>query len=85
MPIVLAPLNAELTIIKVLANPEVKKHLESLGIVLNGKIKVLSNAGSNLICQIKDARVALDTETASKIFVAWIYDRSKYAKKIKWI
>jgi ferrous iron transport protein A len=69
MPIVFAPFNTELTIIKILADETLKKHLESLGIVVNQKIEVLSNASGALICLIKDSRVALDRNLSTKILV----------------
>ncbi len=70
MPIVLAPLNEELTVIKILLDDKTKKHLESLGITINSKIKVLSTSGGNAICVVKEGRLALDKTVATKIFVA---------------
>ena len=70
MPLVIAPVNCELRIIKVLADEKVKKHLESLGIVINEKITLLSKTSGSVICVIKDGRLALDRNIASKILVA---------------
>lgn len=70
MPIVIAPLNAELRIVRIAADEKLKKHLESLGITVNGNISVVSSAGGSVVCKIKDGRVALDGELSSKIFVA---------------
>ena len=70
MPLVIAPLNCELRIIKVIANDKVKKHLESLGIVVNEKITLLSKANGSVICIIKNGRLALDQNIATKILVA---------------
>ena len=72
MPIVLAPLNKKLKIVKIIANDELKKHLESLGITLNGTLSVLSNSGGTVICLIKEGRVALDKDLSTKIFVTEI-------------
>ncbi len=69
MPIVIAPTNKELKVVKILADEKTKKHLESLGIVMNGEVTVLSSGGS-VILKIKDGRIALDRELATKIFVA---------------
>ena len=44
MPIVFAPIDTELTIIKILADEKTRRHLESLGVVANGKITVISSA-----------------------------------------
>ena len=69
MTIVIAPTNKELKVVKILADEKTKKHLESLGIVMNGEVTVLSSGGS-VILKIKDGRIALDRELATKIFVA---------------
>jgi len=70
MPIGLAPIDSELTIIKVLTDEKTKRHLESLGVVANGKITVVSSQGGNIICSVKGVRLALNRDIASKILVA---------------
>lgn len=70
MPIVFAPIDTELTIIKILADEKTRRHLESLGVVANGKVTVISSHGGNTICVVKGVRLALNRETASKILVA---------------
>lgn len=70
MPLIIAPLNHELKIIKILLDQKVKKHLESLGLLVNNKITVLSSNGGNIICLIKEGRLALNKDIASKILVA---------------
>ena len=69
MPISIAPLNQELTIIRVSNDPKVKKHLESLGIVINSKITILSSHHGNVIIALKEGRLALDRNIANSIFV----------------
>ena len=70
MPIVLAPLNTDLRIVRILATDKLKKHLESLGITIDAKIRILSQSGGNVICVVKEGRLALDHDIASKILVA---------------
>ncbi len=70
MPIVIAPVNRELRIVRIAADEKLKKHLESLGITINGAITVLSASGGSVVCKIKDGRVALDRDLSTKIFVA---------------
>ncbi len=70
MPIVIAPLNRELKIVRISADEKLKKHLESLGITINGAITVLSASGGSVVCKIKDGRIALDRDLSTKIFVA---------------
>lgn len=70
MPIVLAPLNTELKVVRITADDKLKKHLESLGITVNGDVTVLSSSGGTVVCKIKDGRIALDQNLSTKIFVA---------------
>lgn len=70
MPMVIAPTNTELRIVRVAVDEKLKKHLESLGITVNGSITVLSSEGGSVVVKIKDGRIALDSDLSSKIFVA---------------
>lgn len=69
MPIVFAPLNEELVITKISLDDKTKKRLESLGILVNAKINILSSIGGNVIVLIKSSRLAIDKNIATKIFV----------------
>ena len=46
-----------------------KKHLENLGFVVGGTVKVISALGGNVIVNVKEARVAISEEMARKIMV----------------
>ena len=69
MPLSLAGMGEENTIKKIGGNPEVKKHLENLGFVVGGTVKVISTIGGNVIVNVKEARVAISEEMARKIMV----------------
>lgn len=69
MPLILATVGEENMIKKVGGNPEVKKHLENLGFVAGGNVTVISTICGNLIVNVKEARVAISREMASKIMV----------------
>ncbi len=70
MPIIIAPLNEELTISKININDlKVKKHLESLGFLVGSKLEILEVSGGNLIIHIGNSRIALDKGTARGIHV----------------
>ena len=49
---------------------KIKRHLENLGISVNSELEVLSQSGGSVICRIKDGRLALDRDMATRIFVA---------------
>ena len=70
MPIVVAPENTMLRIIKLLVDEKTKRHLENLGILVNANVMVLSRNNGNIIIKIKDGRLALNKDTALKILVA---------------
>lgn len=70
MPIMLAPIGVEMNVVRVSADDKIKKHLESLGITVQSKITIVSQCGGSVICNVKDFRLALDRELASKILVA---------------
>ncbi len=70
MPLVYAPTNKQLKILRVAADDKTKKHLESLGIAGGGEIVVLSQSFGSVVCKIKDGRIALDSNLSAKIFVA---------------
>ena len=70
MPIVLAPQNTQLKVVRISAEDKTKKHLESLGITVGGEISVLSSSGGTVVFKIKDGRIALDSNLSAKIFVA---------------
>ena len=70
MPLVIAPLNVELAILRIAVDEKDKKHFESLGIAVNQRITVLSNTNGNVILKIKEGRLALDRNIATKIVVS---------------
>ena len=70
MPIGLAPINVEMKVVKVLADEKTKKHLESLGILVNSSVTVISSVNGGVVIAVKEGRLALDRSIASKILVA---------------
>ena len=69
MPLSLADIGEEKTIKRVGGTSEIKKHLENLGFVVGGSVKVISTLGGNVIVNVKEARVAISEEMARKIMV----------------
>ena len=70
MPIALAPINTEMKVVKILTDEKTKKHLESLGILINSMIMVISSVNGGVVVAVKNGRLALDRSIASKILVA---------------
>ena len=69
MPQVMADPGEESIIIRVCGSPEMKKHLEDMGFVAGSSVTVMNTIGGNLIVKIKESRVAISKEMASKIMV----------------
>lgn len=69
MPLTLAVPGEENMIKKVGGSPETRKFLESLGFVAGGIVTVVSEIGGNVIVNVKESRVAVSKEMASKISV----------------
>ena len=70
MPLVVAPIGKSLTVKRILTDDKTKKHLESLGITIGSTLSIISASGGSVICLVKDGRLALDKNLATKIFVA---------------
>lgn len=70
MPVALAPINQELKVVRVLTDDKTKKHLESLGILVNSSLTVVSSVNGGVVVAVKEGRLALDRSIASKILVA---------------
>lgn len=69
MPLNFADSGEELIIRKVGGNPKVRAHLNDLGFVVGSTVTVISSMAGNLIVNVKETRVAVSQEMASKIMV----------------
>ncbi|MCD8144709.1 MAG: ferrous iron transport protein A [Oscillospiraceae bacterium] len=69
MPLSLATAGEDNIILKVGGKPEVRQHLENLGFVVGGTVKVITELGGNVIVSVKDARIAISREMAQKIMI----------------
>ncbi len=69
LPLTYADRNEFNVIKKVGGRPETKKHLEDMGFVTGAVVSVISDVNGSLIVNVKDTKVALDKELASKIMI----------------
>ena len=69
MPLTMADLGKENTIVKVGGREETRKFLENLGFVAGAIVTVIASMGGNVIVNIKESRVAISREMAMKIMV----------------
>lgn len=69
MPLTMAKRGENHIIKKVGGREETRKFLEKLGFVAGGAVTVISDAGGNVIVNIRDSRIAVGREMANKIIV----------------
>ncbi len=69
MPLGYATPGEDNIIKKVGGNPELKTHLENMGFVVGGTVRVVSEMAGNLIVVVKETRVAISREMAQKIMI----------------
>ena len=69
MPLMFAQVGEENIIKEIGGSPEVKQHLENLGFVVGGTVKVVNALGGNVIVNVKESRVAISEEMAKKIMI----------------
>ena len=56
-------------ITRVGGKPETRQFLEGLGFVVGAPVSVVSEIDGNVICSVKNCRIAVSKEMAKKIFV----------------
>jgi len=69
LPLSFADPGEEVLIQRVGGSPEVKKHLEDLGLVPGTEVTVITVLNGNLIVKVKESRVAIDERMAGKIMI----------------
>lgn len=69
MPLSMVGTGSTETIKKIGGKEEVRNFLKNLGFVEGGTVSVVSEIDGNLIVNVKDSRVAIGKDMASKIMV----------------
>ena len=69
MPLSMAQMGECNIIKKVGGREETRKFLEKLGFVAGSAVTIISEAGGNLIVNIKESRVAIGRDMANRIMV----------------
>ena len=67
MPLNFAKEGESVKIVRISGADESRRHLQTLGFVEETELKVITKSGGNIIVSVKDGRVALSKEMASKI------------------
>ncbi|MBR2788690.1 MAG: ferrous iron transport protein A [Erysipelotrichaceae bacterium] len=69
MPLTYADIGEQNVIKRIAGKPETKKHLEDMGFVVGSVICLVSKFNENVIVNVKDTRIAISAEMATKIYV----------------
>ncbi|MBQ6985418.1 MAG: ferrous iron transport protein A [Oscillibacter sp.] len=69
MPLMLATPGEPVTVRKISGQDHIRRHLAELGFVVGADVTVVSEAGGNLIVQVRDSRLALDKSMATRIMI----------------
>lgn len=69
MPLNQAKPGESMLVIRIAAEPKLRKHLENLGIVTGAELMPLALSDGNMIVRVYDSRVAIDRNLAKNIIV----------------
>ena len=69
MPLNLADIGTEYIVKRISGKQEIKQHLENLGFVEGATVIVVSKVAGNVIVNVKESRIAINSEMAQKIYV----------------
>ena len=68
-PLTMAKVGEKGQIKRISGKDEIKVHLAELGFVVNNEVTVVNRMGDNLIVQVHDSRIAIDSTLAKRIFI----------------
>jgi len=69
MPLTMARAGETNIIQKISGRDEVRRHLAELGFVVGASVTVVSEIAGNMILSVKDSRVALGRDMATRIMI----------------
>ena len=67
MPLTMARPGETVTIRRITGRDEGRQHLAELGFVVGSPVTVVNEIAGNLILQVKEGRIALDSQMAGRI------------------
>ncbi|MEE8826832.1 MAG: FeoA family protein [Eubacteriales bacterium] len=70
IPLAMASAGDKVLVARIGGNEDAKKHLEDLGFVVGAQVTVVADTGDgNIIVNLKDSRLAITSQMATKIMV----------------
>ncbi len=69
MPLLIAPKDIGLKVLRISCDDKTRKHLETLGLTKDTMLQLLSTDAGAAIIKVHDSRISLDHQTALSIMV----------------
>lgn len=69
IPLLLADVGSEQTVRMIKGNDKIKLFIQKMGIAPGAQLKIVSAHGGDLIVYVKDVRIALTKDIASRIMI----------------
>ena len=69
IPLTMAGSGETVTVRRITGKDEIRRHLAELGFVVDSDVTVVTQLHGNLIVQVKDSRVALNSSMANRIMI----------------
>ena len=69
MPLAMAKNGETVIIKKITGKDQTRQHLAELGLVVDEAVTIINAVAGNIILQVKDSRIALDKNMATRIMV----------------
>ncbi len=69
IPLIYGKENSFLIVKKIVLDKKTKRHLENLGILVGSQINLITSYNGDVILKVKDGRLAISKNLATKIFV----------------
>lgn len=69
MRLIIAPIGKEGKVVKIDTDEKTKNRLQNIGIIEGGKITLMQSNFGDVIVKVRDCRIAMNKDVASKIIV----------------
>lgn len=69
MPLIMADIGKEYEVADVKGNDKIKHHLQTLGFTQGAKVIVVSRLDGNFIVNVRETRIAINAQMASKVIL----------------
>ncbi len=69
MPLSMADIGTDYTIMKLTGNDNIRHHLQSLGFTEGTRIIIVSRINGNLIVNVRETRIAISRQMANRILI----------------